>query len=252
MRSEGSQRAFFCMGALYVRSSTLRHFSSLYRLWNHNVYKGLKLKIIKYLISFYFLIIATSAYSALATRYYNSAEGSTVLYDTTAQACIGYFKVAPPLNYKSSNGDAGQGRCGFTRIDGSIGTTTAVLGSTKVEQCKASGWPVPVYLPQGTTRIPIRMCKDGCTIEGNGVSIETNNYIMTPMHFTGNSNNCTEAYKDDPVRCDTTDPYGSCFVPPNDNCVRSSDGSIFCPEEQQPPQNETCNGADYCNRPPEG
>jgi len=53
--------------------------------------------------------------------------------------------------------------------------------------------------------------------------------------------------------CDKNDPYGGCYTPPDDGCTRQSDGSIVCPEEATPPQPEpTCNGATYCNRPPEG
>lgn len=126
-------------------------------------------------------------------------------------------------------------------------------GFERANTCPAKGWPLPVYLPKGTSRIPIRMCKDGCTVEGSGFSIETNNYTMTTMQFTGDSLNCTNAYKDDPPKCDTKDPYGDCFVPPKDDCVRGKDGSITCPDNSvPPPKNNTCNGATYCKRPPEG
>ncbi|MBJ8484818.1 virulence factor TspB C-terminal domain-related protein, partial [Acinetobacter vivianii] len=63
-----------------------------------------------------------------------------------------------------------------------------------------------------------------------------------------------EQHSNDPPPCDTKDPYGKCYIPPNDNCTRLSDGSITCPPDQpEPPKNnDTCNGATYCKRPPEG
>ncbi|EXB45054.1 hypothetical protein J522_3969 [Acinetobacter baumannii 146457] len=49
------------------------------------------------------------------------------------------------------------------------------------------------------------------------------------------------------------DPYGGCYIPPDDKCIRLKDGSITCPENQPPPiDNNTCNGATYCKRPPQG
>jgi uncharacterized membrane protein YgcG len=52
--------------------------------------------------------------------------------------------------------------------------------------------------------------------------------------------------------CDPKDPYGGCFTPPNDNCTRQFNGSIECPPDIQPPIEKGCNGATYCDRPPQG
>ncbi|KXZ64710.1 hypothetical protein [Acinetobacter venetianus] len=207
------------------------------------------MRFFKYLVLFFSSICSFSVVAA--TVFYNTAEGINKTYPTSNQACIGYFTVAPPPNYKSSNGDVGQGRCGFTRIDGSVGSTTAVLQS--FNQCPSSGTLLVVWLEYQTTHVPTRVCKDGCTAEGSGRRTDMNDYSNTIMQYTGNGTNCTNQYTDDPPPpCDKTDPYGQCYVPPDDNCMRASDGSIYCPDNEAPPQNETCNGADYCNRPPEG
>ena len=52
--------------------------------------------------------------------------------------------------------------------------------------------------------------------------------------------------------CDPKDPYGGCFTPPDDGCTRQFNGSIECPADTQPPIEKGCNGATYCDRPPQG
>ncbi|MGQ4614236.1 hypothetical protein ACUIJ1_15525 [Acinetobacter junii] len=125
--------------------------------------------------------------------------------------------------------------------------------SREKNKCPAKYTPLVVWLPKGTTHVPFRLCKDGCTYEGSGRITEMTNYDNTILQATGDSVNCKNEYKDDPPpKCDKTDPYGECYVPPDDNCVRTSNGSIHCPDNSVPPDNETCNGADYCKRPPQG
>lgn len=52
--------------------------------------------------------------------------------------------------------------------------------------------------------------------------------------------------------CDPKDPYGGCFTPPDDGCTRQFNGSIECPADTVPPVEKGCNGATYCDRPPQG
>jgi len=133
------------------------------------------------------------------------------------------------------------------------GTPVHIADYTDQSTCPVQGTLLVVWLEHETTHVPIRLCKDGCTVEGSGRRTDMTNYSNTVMSYTGNSVNCTNEYTDDPPPpCDKTDPYGECFVPPDDNCMRASDGSIYCPDNQTPPDNETCNGADYCKRPPQG
>lgn len=110
------------------------------------------------------------------------------------------------------------------------------------------------WLPKGTTSIPIRMCIDGCTYEGSGRLTETPNWVNTALFSTGDTANCSNLNTDSPPpKCDTKDPYGECYVPPNDNCVRAKDGSITCPPNNPPPTpQDPCNGATYCKKPPTG
>ncbi|MCH7341474.1 kinetochore Spc7 family protein [Acinetobacter higginsii] len=120
------------------------------------------------------------------------------------------------------------------------------------KKCPTKGSLKVFYYPKDSTSVPTRVCDNGCTYEG-GHAIDTNNYVSITMQATGDSSNCTnESGPKQPPQCDKTDPYGGCYVPPNDDCLRLKDGSIQCPDNSKPPENNTCNGADYCKRPPEG
>ncbi|MEB3790930.1 hypothetical protein [Acinetobacter sp. IK40] len=131
--------------------------------------------------------------------------------------------------------------------------TPVKIADFVAKKCPTAGTPLVAWLTKGTTHIPVRLCKDGCTFTGTGSVVEMTNYDNTILQATGDDKDCRNEYKDDPPpKCDKTDPYGDCYVPPDDNCVRAKDGSIFCPDNSKPPENNTCNGADYCKRPPEG
>ncbi len=144
-------------------------------------------------------------------------------------------------------------------IDGSLLCTfrgptggTYTVQVYEVKTCPAKGSLKGFYYPAGSTSVPTRTCFDGCTYEG-GHAIDTPNYVAITMQATGDGENCTnETGPKQPEQCDKTDPYGGCYVPPNDDCLRLKDGSIQCPDNTKPPENNTCNGADYCKRPPEG
>ncbi|MCH7378588.1 hypothetical protein [Acinetobacter higginsii] len=112
-----------------------------------------------------------------------------------------------------------------------------------------------LWLDKGTTHIPIVYCKGFCEYRGNGIATDTPDYTNTALIAHGENPQCQNKYKDDPPpKCDSKDPYGDCFVPPNDNCMRAKDGSIYCPDNKRPPiDDQGCkNGATYCNRPPGG
>jgi archaellum component FlaC len=110
------------------------------------------------------------------------------------------------------------------------------------------------WMSKSTTSIPLRMCVEGCTYEGSGLVTETQNYKNTILFATGDTQNCTNLNSDSPPpKCDTKDPYGECYVPPNDDCVRLKDGSITCPKNNPPPTpKDPCNGETYCKKPPTG
>lgn len=205
------------------------------------------MRFFKYLV---LILLSSISVKVFAERYeYTSNfQGKTFgPADSADAACklIDFNTWDKPFKASSPSSD-GSGKC-LSNSGNTIGSYTRIYN-----KCPAAGWPVPVYLPSGTTQIPIRMCKDGCTLTGSGRSIETPNHTQTIMQYTGNSINCTTEYSNQPTKCDTSDPYGDCYVPPNSDCLRTSNGSIYCPEDSPPPLNETCNGATYCKRPPEG
>lgn len=186
--------------------------------------------------------------SSISIVYAGFSAGNDTCFDTAQKACN--YILDNSTDPSEHSVTASNNVCHFKNKSGQWYRQTTLANCTI--KCPQSGWPIPVYLPSGSTQIPIRMCKDGCTLTGSGRSIETPNYTQTVMQYTGDSVNCTTQYENQPTQCDTSDPYGDCYVPPNSDCVRTSNGSIYCPEDSPPPQNETCNGADYCNRPPTG
>ncbi|WP_096911228.1 virulence factor TspB C-terminal domain-related protein [Acinetobacter colistiniresistens] len=170
----------------------------------------------------------------LAEKYYTKCSFSSVLSDRGEWIDV-IFKYNRPSDYDQSKPSEG------------------TLSVRRVNNCPAAGEPLVVWLPYETNHIPVRLCNSGCTATGAGRRTDMNNVSNTIMSFTGETTNCTNEYKDDPPpKCDKTDPYGECFVPPDDKCVRLSNGSIECPNANRPPQNNTCNGATYCKKPPEG
>lgn len=94
------------------------------------------------------------------------------------------------------------------------------------------------------------MCKYTSSTINNAPIV--NNSITTTFSSVSKTPdpNCQEDLLNPP--CDPKDPYGGCYTPPNQECTRQFDGSIVCPEEKEPPIQKGCNGADYCDRPPEG
>lgn len=129
--------------------------------------------------------------------------------------------------------------------------------------CPKSGYPIPIYFDPNTP-IPLRTCRknsDGtyCITEWTGdknrpIVISGNQYQSITHASVSEipSPSCTPLFSQD--TCDPKDPYGGCYKPPNDNCNRMSDGSIYCPPDEPPPPIKSgCqNGATYCDMPPTG
>ncbi|EPE3830922.1 methyl-accepting chemotaxis protein [Acinetobacter baumannii] len=138
-------------------------------------------------------------------------------------------------------------------------------GYKEIQQtkCPQSGYPIPIYF-EPNTPIPLRTCKqnsDGtyCITEYTGDKNKPNvisgNKYQNITHASVSeipSPSCTPLFSQD--KCDPNDPYGGCYKPPNDNCNRMSDGSIYCPPDEPPPPIKSgCqNGATYCDMPPTG
>ncbi|MHC3104125.1 virulence factor TspB C-terminal domain-related protein [Acinetobacter nosocomialis] len=128
--------------------------------------------------------------------------------------------------------------------------------------CPEMGYPVPTYF-EPNTPIPLRACKqnpDGtyCVFDApdknNPIVISTGNYQNITLRSISStpSPSCTPEFSKD--KCDPKDPYGGCYQPPNDNCNRMADGSIYCPPDQPPPiiKSGCQNNATYCDMPPTG
>ncbi|MEN8287207.1 virulence factor TspB C-terminal domain-related protein [Acinetobacter baumannii] len=128
--------------------------------------------------------------------------------------------------------------------------------------CPERGYPVPTYF-EPNTPIPLRVCKqnpDGtyCVFDAsdknNPIVISSGNYQNITLSSISStpSPSCTPEFSKD--KCDPKDPYGGCYQPPNDNCNRMADGSIYCPPDQPPPiiKSGCQNGATYCDMPPTG
>ncbi|MFB6405640.1 hypothetical protein ACEXF2_005560 [Acinetobacter baumannii] len=143
---------------------------------------------------------------------------------------------------------------------------SGTLYASKISEsyrCPASGWPIPIYFDEGTP-IPLRTCKKNpdntyCITEWTGdknrpIVISGSQYQSITHASVSEipSSSCTPLFSQD--TCDSKDPYGGCYKPPNDNCNRMSDGSIYCPPDEPPPPIKSgCqNGATYCDMPPTG
>lgn len=113
--------------------------------------------------------------------------------------------------------------------------------------------------------VPLRVCTEispgeFCASVGNETTITGGGTYLGQVHKPSilhqslsetPQSSCTPLFSDSP--CDSKDPYGGCYVPPDDGCTRHKDGSIYCPPEAEPPKpDDTCNGATYCKAPPEG
>ncbi|MDC4790489.1 hypothetical protein OHW07_17795 [Acinetobacter baumannii] len=130
-------------------------------------------------------------------------------------------------------------------------------------KCPKSGYPIPIYFDPNTP-IPLRTCRKNpngtyCITEWTGdknkpVVISGNQYQSITHASVSEipSPSCTPLFSQD--TCNPSDPYGGCYKPPNDNCNRMSDGSIYCPPDEPPPPIKSgCqNGATYCDMPPTG
>lgn len=210
------------------------------------------MRFFKYLVLIFVSIITTNAF---ADYFYSGRLGKDKTFDSAIAACTAYgagkgyrnirLKVVPndPLHWGCEANFPNMGDDFWGVFDDvyQVKSNCPVKGSLKV-----------FYYPKDSTSVPTRVCDNGCTYEG-GHAIDTPNHVAITMQATGDSSNCTnETGPKQPEQCDKTDPYGGCYVPPNDDCIRLKDGSIQCPDNTKPPENNTCNGADYCKRPPEG
>lgn len=207
------------------------------------------MRFFKYFILFFLFTSTTQA--AWKTKSYaepNKSFPPDVIYNTHTEVCqvfgqkIGaytdcfiYEAYTPDRIYLKRNG------------------TPVHVADYVAKTCPAKNTMAIFWYPAATTQIHTRRCHDGCSYTGSGQTTSYPNYEMTTMFATGDDLNCVDQFNNKTeTECNKSDPYGGCYQPPNDDCVRLSDGSITCPTSTPPPVNPTCGGATYCERPPEG
>lgn len=130
---------------------------------------------------------------------------------------------------------------------------------TPKPKCPPADYPTYLFINAGDP-IPKQRCSqnaDGTyckrTTKDNPMILNHENNRQSVLMFNVSETPLQSCTNLDDNQCDKTDPYGSCFQPPDDGCTRQKDGSIICPDDTPPPQpDNTCNGATYCKRPPEG
>lgn len=213
------------------------------------------MKFFKYLI---FIIISLFSVPAFAyitvpdgNAYCKSLNGSSAYYYRN-----GWYPDNKPLYMCAPGGQD------FTIASCPPGEIVVNGVCKPASKCPTSGYPVPVYF-EPNSPIPLRVCKQNP--EGNYCIYDAQDKINPLVISSGNYQNitlrsvseipsptCTPEFSKD--RCDPKDPYGGCYQPPDDNCNRMADGSIYCPEGTPPPPIKTgCqNGATYCDMPPTG
>lgn len=224
------------------------------------------MRFFKYLVLIFASIISLNAFAAWEVidnlRLNDKPQlFSPSVFNSPSEACSAYESfarqqyVGVPLNFAQNliQNNANEYLCSI----GSATSTRIIFVNKAV--CPVPNYPMVLWFKSAPdvspTSVPVRRCVNGCTYTGSGRAIETSNgHWSTILTATGDNANCSDANTDTPPpKCDTKDPYGSCYVPPNDNCFRASDGSIYCPDNQQPPLQQGCeNGATYCKRPPDG
>lgn len=210
------------------------------------------MRFFKYLV--FFILFLTPIISQAAWKTVQFATGTGSSTKTFAGNRIFTTAQAVCDDFKSVFGSAAS-RCqsSTTKVYMDHYGTPVNIANYVPANCPSANTMAIFWYPAGTTQIHTRRCYNGCTYTGTGQSTSYPNYEMTSMFATGNDLNCVDEYNNKTdSECNKSDPYGGCYQPPNDDCVRLSDGSITCPTTTPPPVQPTCGGATYCERPPEG
>ncbi len=211
---------------------------------------------LRYLI---FIIISLFSVQAFAAYSYYPLDYTNLKSSTPLGACQRYLTAATQLRNPSMISEL---VCEVTNEFGNK-QTIQINRTGEPTKCPAPGWPIPVYFDPNTP-IPLRTCRKNpdntyCITEYTGnkdrpIVISGSQY-QNIVHASVSeipSPTCTPLFSQD--KCDPKDPYGGCYKPPNDNCNRMADGSIYCPPDEPPPPIKSgCqNGATYCDMPPTG
>ncbi len=228
---------------------------------------------LKYLIFIIISLFSVQAYSYDSSKpyiyqsyysgkYYYDWE-SACDYPSIVSSGNGFYKAV--FDHLAPDNGSNARSCYYKKTNGTVALQGSSLRYPNPDfkvTCPVAGYPIPTYF-EPNTPIPLRVCTqnpDGtfCIADANNklnpLVISTGNYQNITLRSVSSipSPSCTPEFSKD--RCDPKDPYGGCYKPPNDNCNRMADGSIYCPPDEPPPPIKSgCqNGATYCDMPPTG
>ncbi|MQZ29582.1 hypothetical protein F4U02_00955 [Acinetobacter haemolyticus] len=210
------------------------------------------MRFFKYLV---FIVLQFISIHTFATTGFSA--GNDTCFTTAQSACNYLLDLSnDPSDFKVTTSSS---TCHFYNNKNQWYRASTLATCQIQTKCEPKDYPVYFYFDAGTP-IPQQRCKqnpDGTFCkriskpnpiilnhENNRQSVTLYSESETPVQSCSNL---------DDGECDKTDPYGACYQPPDDGCTRQADGSIICPDDTPPPQpDNTCHGATYCKRPPEG
>lgn len=215
------------------------------------------MRFFKYLV---FIILLFISVDALANTYAYKTHLSEQEYDTQEAAC----NSTKGLMYDGSKIVEVDWTGTLCRVKTYYWRSITITRITKELKCPSPSIIIRVTF-NDLDHVPLRVCSEiapgkFCASVGNETTITGGGTYLGQVHKPSilhqslsetPQSSCTPLFSDSP--CDSKDPYGGCYVPPDDGCTRHKDGSIYCPPEAEPPKpDETCNGATYCKAPPQG
>ncbi|MQZ29591.1 hypothetical protein F4U02_01040 [Acinetobacter haemolyticus] len=208
---------------------------------------------LRYLVFIFLSIFTTQVYS-------NFSAGDNTCFATAQSACNYLLDISKdPSDFKVT---ASGSTCNFYN-DKNQWHRASTLATCQLK-CPSPSVIIRVTF-NDLEHVPLRVCSEiapgqFCASVGNESTITGGGTYLGQVHkpsilhqsiSTTPQSSCTPLFSDSP--CDSKDPWGGCYVPPDDGCTRQKDGSIYCPPDAPPPQpDDTCNGATYCKAPPEG
>lgn len=216
------------------------------------------MKIFKYLI-FLFIFASTFTHSAL---FYKIKEYGGLVGTSSQEVCNMFLEkrrpslILGPSETVKALVNAEQTVCTIQKYPINVSYGWTYIESVNAK-CPEKGTPQPVQVNYGD-KIPTRICagQNGLYCSFSNPNPDVYNYPSSQITILRSDSDipftqCTPTFKN--TSCDTKDPYGGCYTPPNDGCTRGSNGSIYCPPDTPPPEIEKgCKGASYCDRPPQG
>lgn len=219
------------------------------------------MRFFKYLVALFVSIISINAYAETVYTIGYNAPGwnNDNKYSSASSACNSLIShlnsLYPESGYTVFKVE--ETRCTFRTKSGE---SYATIGKKEVENCPAIDYPMYVFFDAGTA-VPQQRCKalsagKFCKFvnKGNPIILNHQNNRQSVVLYNASTTPTTSCNELDDGQCDKSNPYGSCYQPPDDGCTRQKDGSIICPDETPPPQpDQGCDkGATYCKRPPQG